>query len=1122
MNEFDLEYLRDKGFFKQDQTENSSISIENKDYSYKIDFEEPRAAYFSDIPQEDIRPIIEEIKKKRIDYIWFWNSESQRLAVYRKHGEKKDFIYNIKYAESRGEYRKSKISKLEKFSKEEPEALFDTKAIVNHFYKNLWNERLKMAKSISNDLSDNQKILLSQKIIDRISFIYFLGKKDIVCAEFKGNRTTINVKDYFQELVEQHQENSYSALVEIFEGLNEEGGTNKNLTEGRGSIYLPHLNGGLFRFRDITDLNGEELSEKDLDIQDYNWSNLIETLNQYEWVIEDVRVEEELEEDRDSFRTLTPEILGHIYEKFVITVERLDDVSIEELDRIRLSVDNSGEIQMRKGNDEIGAYYTPEYITRNISKETMWADLKEKCKLGYDSFNEFASNGSSDEKEKAIEELKNMKILDPAVGSGAFLMSSADILTDWLNSLEENDDEYQARKDIISDNLYGVDLMEGAIQICRLRLWLWLVSSIEPDLEKDNLGVEPLPNIDFNTRSGNSLIGYADIERLNSGINRKLSEFDGESIEELFQKRQNLIHDYRDKHGKEALKLKKKLDKKTDKYNGLLNSKLKEDLNKSGIEYEDEVESPEELPDKPKKVKIDFKSNIPEETEQEIEKRFEDNSGVRINQYRGDLTSITLKEDYFKIKANTPVNEIYSDYEDHINSFDVTAYLSERIISEAGYFHWIMEFSDVFAEGGFDVLVGNPPYGDIMEDVEKNILRQNMDFCCKKDREISYNIFSAFIERSDALLRENGKFGMIIPNSFTRVKEFRKQRKYLLENKELKKIIDEEDPFVGVTLEMVSLFFENSERNSDKVEIESRRNSCTSSQVKKNILSDSRRYVLYSDELWEFLLDNSEFDKLDGTRGPTVKSKYKSSDRSENYSIPTLYSGKSVKEFSLNREKFSWVKEEALESDTLNELYNSEVIVSTRLINQYRVCIKPENYLVADNVIRIENKTDISPKAIASLLNSEFMGYIAEHYLNNEINLTMFINSITYDTPIPEISDNEEEVLRIIHDYLSFLKQKSVTEENKIGYFKKLLNLVTAEIFLKDELEVDLVDEVARLIEEIEFDDWLEEFAEEEYPDSTEDLSENVAEIYQKLNSSDKVGNKIEEIQSHEWVQKTN
>jgi len=128
--------------------------------------------------------------------------------------------------------------------------------------------------------------------------------------------------------------------------------------------------------------------------------------------------------------------------------------------------------------------------------------------------------------------LKETHVLDPAVGSGAFLLAAQDVLLDAylscldyflslqsfdrtgriqdeLDEIEESgsSETLHAKHEIILNNLYGVDIDDGAVEICKLRLWLSMVADIENDPDE----VEPLPNIDFNIRQGNSLIGYTEI-----------------------------------------------------------------------------------------------------------------------------------------------------------------------------------------------------------------------------------------------------------------------------------------------------------------------------------------------------------------------------------------------------------------------------------------------------------------------------------------------------------------------------------------------------------------------------------------------------------------------------------
>ena len=154
-----------------------------------------------------------------------------------------------------------------------------------------------------------------------------------------------------------------------------------------------------------------------------------------------------------------------------------------------------------------------------------------------------------------------MTILDPTCGSGAFLFAALNILEPlyeacldrmeaFLADLDRSgrkasghekfsdfrqvldrvaahpNRRYFILKSIILNNLFGVDIMEEAVEICKLRLFLKLAAQVEPDPAKDNLGIEPLPDIDFNIRAGNTLVGYASLDEIKKSM-------DGDWIKQL-------------------------------------------------------------------------------------------------------------------------------------------------------------------------------------------------------------------------------------------------------------------------------------------------------------------------------------------------------------------------------------------------------------------------------------------------------------------------------------------------------------------------------------------------------------------------------------------------------------
>ena len=302
---------------------------------------------------------------------------------------------------------------------------------------------------------------------------------------------------------------------------------------------------------------------------------------------------------------------------------------------------------------------------------------------------------------KAITEVT---ILDPTCGSGAFLFAALNILEPlyeacldrmevFLEELEhtrantrterfrdfrkvlENIDQHPNRryfilKSIIINNLYGVDIMEEAIEICKLRLFLKMVAQIE-DVDQ----IEPLPDIDFNIQAGNTLVGYATYDEVKKAVTGKF-DFDNtmqrieekaEDIEQLF----NLFRQQQTKLG------------------GVVEPDDKQVLQDKLKALEDEL-----------------------------------------NQF---LT------DEYKVDPNKK-----------------RAY--QKWLSSHKPFHWFTEFYKILKDGGFDVIIGNPPY------VEYNKVKKDYTIRGYKTESCG-NLHAFVIERSMILGKKYGRCGMIVPLS---------------------------------------------------------------------------------------------------------------------------------------------------------------------------------------------------------------------------------------------------------------------------------------------------------------------------------------------------------------------
>lgn len=702
MTEYGLDFLKEKGFFEKSVNMDDNYYTKDgseKTVSYLFDSKN-RLAYFDDFDVQDIVPILKVLRQRRnFDYYWFWNDG--RIYSFRTFGENKHFIFNTQHSR-KTDYLKSKKDKLSRFSSSNPTVLFEVKDVILRFYRSLWDLRLKLAKSIKGGFDDRDRILAAQRLLDRLIFIYFIAEKGIIYGiDKRGKHQEVSARDLFKYLIDVSGDFHRLLNTLFFEYLNDSKKNDMPIEGAEGySLFIPYLNGGLFRERHLTS-SGESVGESELEIEGFDWKELIDALNEYNWIIDGYADKE----DEDTFGNLTPEILGHIYEKFVISVSELDDIDVDDLKTTK-------EGELKKGNKKIGAYYTPEVITSYIAENTIFPFAMDKLELGgkYENFVEFheAHKDNADTLSRFNDALKDIKVLDPAVGSGAFPMAAADILYDWRRKCGEKLDDYHLRREIIINNLHGVDIMEGAVEICMLRLWLWLIAAVDTGKE-----IEALPNIDFNIFEGNSLIGYVEKEEFADLKPKKrpkarwdtlthkqftMENWGEEGIFKLFQKRNSKIREYRNASGERAERLRKEIRQMTDEFNGLLDGKLLNELQNKGID------------------------------------------------------------------------------------------IDEDGLLELKPFHWVMQYSDVFEKGGFDVVIGNPPY-------YTEVRRHKDDFTYPKAFLSNYyhhkmDIWYFFGCRSIDLLKQSGYNGFIVKSNWEANYSGANIRKKMLDDSKILTFID--------------------------------------------------------------------------------------------------------------------------------------------------------------------------------------------------------------------------------------------------------------------------------------------------------------------------------------------
>ncbi|GAB4044323.1 Eco57I restriction-modification methylase domain-containing protein [Spirosoma jeollabukense] len=462
-----------------------------------------RAQISADIQKVQLVHILIFVDKDRTQCIWRWLKREAKKEFPREHfylkGQPGDLFLaklrplfvDISQLNEQGSLDILTVSlKIEK--------ALDVKVVTRSFYKDYQQQHLQFLELIDGISDESDRRWYASVLLNRLMFIYFLQKKQFID---KGNVTYLS--DKLAEVQTKNGEGQYYSLFLqklFFEGFaipDNERSSETNTLIGR----VKYLNGGLFLKHKIElKYNGA------IQIPDVAFTNLFRLFDSYSWTLNDTPGEDD--------REINPDVLGYIFEKYI-------------------------------NQKAFGAYYTPPEITDYLCEQTVYKlildevngpelsaevpdELTNKLRRKrYADVPELLINLDADICRRLVVGpnaiLPNLSLLDPACGSGAFLIAAMKTLiniyagvlgkipflndrslTEWKAQIERDHPSvnYYIKKQIITSNLYGVDLMEEATEIAKLRLFLTLVASAEKVSQ-----LEPLPNIDFNIMPGNSLIG---------------------------------------------------------------------------------------------------------------------------------------------------------------------------------------------------------------------------------------------------------------------------------------------------------------------------------------------------------------------------------------------------------------------------------------------------------------------------------------------------------------------------------------------------------------------------------------------------------------------------------------
>ncbi|HLB70585.1 MAG TPA: TaqI-like C-terminal specificity domain-containing protein, partial [Candidatus Methanoperedens sp.] len=417
-------------------------------------------------------------------------------------------------------------------------------------------------------------------------------------------------------------------------------------------------------------------------------------------------------------------------------------LDFDEFDRVK-----KGQLYLATDKGErkaTGSYYTPDYIVNYIVKNTVGPVVDEKWKE------------AEEKKQSFVDATLSVKILDPAMGSGHFLVGSIEFLSGKLLTAAQRDIEEGrlaedghltpdwARREVVAHCIYGVDLNDLAVELAKVSLWLTTIS-------KD----KPLSFLDHRLKHGNSLIG-ARLEDLPyyPDINAKKKE---KRVKDEAQ--QTFEVDIERPFFDKIVKI---LNNLTD-----INDDTIENIHKKKDIFEKLVNSPEYL-------------------------RIKALANLQTSIYFGVVTTEfnkQPKDGYYKILWALRKDEEGWRKDTNREWFGKARKLAE----EKSFFHWELEFPEIFFEGGapkenpgWDAVVGNPPY------VRQEQLKPNKEYfkLTYETYHTAADLYIYFFEGAHKLLKNSGNFGFISSNKFMRSTYGQPLRQLLTKNASLKQIID--------------------------------------------------------------------------------------------------------------------------------------------------------------------------------------------------------------------------------------------------------------------------------------------------------------------------------------------
>ena len=459
-------------------------------------------------------------------------------------------------------------------------AALDVEKTTKKFFKAYQDQHLALLEHIQGIDNERDKRWYASVLLNRLMFVWFLQKKGFLQDQNGSQRF-----DYLREqlqISEQRGANLFYGefLAALFFEAFAKPEADRSPQAKALTGQIPYLNGGLFLPHKLEqDADHALRLGKTLHVADAAFKGIFDLFASFTWHLDDT--------PGGSADEINPDVLGYIFEKYI-------------------------------NQKAFGAYYTRPEITSYLADRSIHKLILERVyepaipelhikEVKFDTVPDLLAGMDARTALKLVNEvLPSITILDPAVGSGAFLVAALKSLINvyyavvgraelgasaelekWLKAIKKDHPSvgYYIKRRIVTDNLHGVDIMEEACEIAKLRLFLAMVASVRKVED-----LEPLPNIDFNILPGNSLVGLMRVDE--HEFNSKQNDLFKPTYRSLMEEKNRHLAAYRnaaDQLGKHLnlRELRDSIDVEMRHASGVMNELLRDQFEALGVKFEE-------------------------------------------------------------------------------------------------------------------------------------------------------------------------------------------------------------------------------------------------------------------------------------------------------------------------------------------------------------------------------------------------------------------------------------------------------------------------------------------------------------------------------------------------------